>query len=403
MTGASGRRRREAIWAAIGAALAAFFLYAFWPRPVVVDLAEVTRGPLRVAVADEGRARIREIFTVSAPVAGRLLRVERHAGDAVTGGSTVVAQLEPTDPSFLDIRTRAQAEAAVKAAEAALALAKAERDRARAELDFATAELSRVTVLVEKGTASKAALDRARLAFRTSQAQLATAEAAHHVKEFELESAKALLVDPAERRETGSTIPLLAPVSGRILRVLQESEAALPAGTPIMEIGDPADLEIAVELLTTDAVAVAEGAPALITNWGGPQALNGKVRRIEPYGFTKVSALGIEEQRVRVLIDLTDPPEAFATLGHGYRVDVAIVVQEIKSAVRVPLGALFRADASWAVFRVEGGRARETRIEIGPNDGMQAVVRAGLEPGARVILYPSDRIEEGMRVAARPR
>ncbi len=218
------KKRRELIWAGVGVTLAAFFAYAFWPRSIVVDLAEVSRGPLRVTVSDEGQTRIRDVFAVSAPVNGQLLRVERHAGDAVIGGSTVVAQLEPMDPSFLDIRTRAQAESAVKAAEAALALAAAELDRARAELDFASAELARTTALVKKGTASQAALDRARLAFRTSEAQLATADAAHHVKEFELETAKAQLIDPAERHAPESAIPLLAPVTGRILRVMQESE-----------------------------------------------------------------------------------------------------------------------------------------------------------------------------------
>jgi HlyD family secretion protein len=403
MSAKKARRRRELVWAGVGLALVAFFLYAFWPRAIVVDLGEVTRGPLRVTVSDEGQTRIREVFTVSAPLSGRLLRVERHAGDVVTGGSTVVAQLEPTDPSFLDIRTRAQAEAAVKAAEAALSLASAELDRARAELDFASSELKRTTALVEKGTASQVALDRARLAYRTSQAQLATADAAHHVKEFELETAKALLIDPAQRQTSGSAIPLLTPVTGRILRVMQESEAVLTPGTPIMEIGDTSDLEIEVDLLTTDAVAVKAGAPARITGWGGPGSLNAKVRLIEPYGFTKVSALGIEEQRVKVIVDLIDPPDKWAGLGHGYRVDVAIVVDEIKNAVRVPLGALFRSDKSWAVFRVERGRARETKIEIGPSDGTEAAVLKGLKPGTRVVLYPSDRVREGARVAARSR
>lgn len=401
MNAVEAKKRREWVWAGVGVALVIFFLFAFWPRPVVVDLVAVSRGPLRVTVSDEGRTRIREIFSVSAPVNGRLLRVERHAGDTVTGGQTVVAQLEPTDPSFLDVRTRAQAEAAVKAAEAALALAKAEHDRARAELDFASAELARTSALVKKGTASQAALDRARLAFRTSEAQLATADAAHRVKEFELETAKALLIDPSERHAPESAIPLLAPVTGRILRVMQESESVLTPGTPVMEIGDPADLEIEVELLTTDAVAVKAGAPVFVTDWGGPGALNGKVRLVEPFGFTKISALGIEEQRVSAIIDLTDPPEKWTRLGHGYRVDVAIVVDEIENAVRVPLGALFRMDDSWAVFRVDRRRARLTKIEIGPANDTQAVVTSGLEPGTQVVLYPSDRISEGTRVAAR--
>ncbi len=170
-----------------------------------------------------------------------------------------------------------------------------------------------------------------------------------------------------------------------------------------MEIGDPSDLEIEVELLTTDAVAVKAGAPAFVTGWGGPGSLNAKVRLIEPYGFTKISALGIEEQRVKVIVDLADPPEKWASLGHGYRVDVAIVVDEIKDAIRVPLGALFRADNSWAVFRADHGRARLTKIEIGPADDTQAVVVSGLAPGTRVVLYPSDRVSEGARVSARPR
>jgi HlyD family secretion protein len=396
--------RRFVLWAAIACIVALALTYAFWPRPQLVDLGEVAKGPLTVTVREDGRTRVRDVYVVSAPVNGRLMRVTNHAGDDVVGGETIVAQLQPTDPGFLDVRTRAQAEAAVKAAEAAQALAAADVERAKAELDYANSELKRIEELARRGTASRAALDRARLQHRTTVAQLATLESALHVREYELERARALLISPSGEGAGGSEplfIPLTAPVTGRVLRVLQESESVVAAGTPIVQIGDPADLEIVVDLLSTEAVKVKAEAHAIISDWGGLKDLDARVRLVEPSGFTKISALGVEEQRVNVILDLTSPRAEWTALGDGFRVETAIVIWESQSVVKVPQAALFRRPEGWAAFVMRDGRARLTRVELGEGNDLETSVASGLEPGDRVILHPNESILDGARIAPR--
>ncbi len=398
------RRGRIILWGALVVLLAAGLTYSFWPRPMPVDLGEVTRGPMRVTIDDEGETRVTDVYVVSAPLAGRLLRIERDVGDSVQANETVVVTIRPREPDLLDVRSHHEAEAVVKAAEAAMTLVTAEQERARAELDFAATELLRKESLAKRGNISQRGLDSARLDVKIRKAAVAAADAALQVKRFDLETARAHLIPPGSFAESVAApccVEVRAPVSGRILRIIRESESVVAAGEPLLEIGDPRELEIVADLLSSDAMQAKVGAQVLIEAWGGGGVLNGRVRRVEPYGFTKVSALGIEEQRVNVIIDFADPPAARARLGHGYRVEVGIVVWQAEDVLRVPLGALFRVGEAWAVFVEADGRSRLREVGIGHRNSAFAEVLEGLEDGARVVLHPSDRIEDGSRIVER--
>ena len=398
------RRGRIILWGALVVLLAAGLTYSFWPRPMPVDLGEVTRGPMRVTIDDEGETRVSDVYVVSAPLAGRLLRIERDVGDSVQSNETVVVTIRPREPDLLDVRSHHEAEAVVKAAEAAMTLATAEQERARAELGFAETELLRKENLAKRGNISQRGLDSARLDVKIRKAAVAAADAALQVKRFDLETAQARLIPPGSFGEAVGIpccVEVRAPVSGRILRIIRESESVVAAGEPLLEIGDPRELEIVADLLSSDAMQAKVGAQVLIEAWGGGGVLNGRVRRVEPYGFTKVSALGIEEQRVNVIIDFADPPAARARLGHGYRVEVGIVVWQAEDVLRVPLGALFRVGEAWAVFVEADGRSRLREVGIGHRNSAFAEVLEGLEDGARVVLHPSDRIDDGSRIVER--
>jgi HlyD family secretion protein len=370
-----------------------------------VDFASAAPGPLEVSVSDEGETRVKDVFVVSAPVPGLMRRIALKAGDAVAAGSTVIARIEPSDPSFLDVRSEAEARAAAQAAEAAQKLAVASVRRAEAELDFARAELTRYRGLAERNTVSANDLDAAERRAKTASAALEEARAALRVRESELRQARARLMAPsiAQRRRGGGCdcVEVFSPVSGSVLRVLQESEAVVASGTPLAEIGDPARLEIVVDLLSTEAVRVQPGQRALIEAWGGGPPLAGEVRRVEPFGFTKVSALGIEEQRVNVVIDFTDPPERWRRLGHGYRVEPRIILASADQALKVPRAALFRDGQDWAVFVRDGSRARLRHVELGLENGLEAEIRKGLAAGDQVVLQPGDRVSDGQRVRDR--
>ena len=396
---------RRIVWyALLVAILVAALIYAFRPQPVPVDLAVIERGELTVTIDGDGQTRVREVYVVSAPLSGRVLRIERHVGDEVIANETLLATIQPGDPTFLDRRAQAQAEAAIKAAEAAFALAEAEQARALAELDFARAELNRAEQLAKRGNISQRDLDRAKLELRTRSAALSTAKASIEMRRFELETARAALIQPGEEGGEGDRqaccVEVYSPVDGRILRVIHESEGVVAAGAWLVELGDPADLEIVVDLLSGDAVRVREGAEVTIEDWGGV-SLAGRVRRVEPYAFTKVSALGIEEQRVNVIVDFTDPQEKWQGLGHGYRVDAHILDWRGEDVLKLPLGALFRDGDSWAVFVAEDGVAKLRHIEIDHGNGREAEVLDGLAEGATVILHPGDRISDGVRVLSR--
>ncbi len=387
--------------------LLVFLVWAFRPTPVPVDLGTADEGSLVVTVDELGRTRVREIYVISAPVAGRLLRIDSEPGDPVLAQQTIVATILPNDPAFLDARSLGEAEAAVRSAEAALALAEAEEERAKAELDFAQSELTRARQLRERGTVSQAALDRAELDIRSAEAILRTAQATVRVRRAELESARARLVNPAQGSdedmpERAGVVTVRSPVSGRILRVRQESESTVLAGTPLVDVGDPRnDLEIVVELLSTDAVQVTSGARVIIDDWGGPEPLSGEVSRIEPFGFTKISALGVEEQRVNVVIQILDSPESRLSLAHGFRVETRIVVWEADDVLRVPASALFRQGPDWAVYQVIDGRARITPVNPGRTNGTMTQILEGLEAGDVVVLFPGERLTDGVSVTER--
>ena len=386
------------------AAVAVFLYYAFRPQPVPVDLAQVTRGPMQLAVIDEGYTRVHDVFVVSAPVTGYLLRIQSDVGDMVDASKTTLAELLPTHPQFLDERSRNQAEASIRSAQAALKLSTAERRDAEAKLAFARSDAERARKLAKKGHISKVELERTELALDSAEAALDTARAAERVREGELDNARATLIPPhrgAPSVTDGNLVKVTAPVGGRVLRLLQESERVVPAGTPLVEIGNPGQLEIVIDLLSRDAVRVQAGAPVLITSWGGDQPLNGRVRLVEPYGFTKISALGIEEQRVNVIVDFTDPRTLWSRLGHGYRVDAAIEIWKADDVVQVPTGALFRHQKAWAVFRVIGDKAVRTEVQVGHNNGRVAEILDGVKPGETIVLHPSERIADGMALTER--
>lgn len=394
--------RRILVWSVPALLLVAALAWSFWPRAIPVETSIISRGPLVVEVSDEGRMRVREIYQISAPVAGRLLRVVKHSGDSVTGGETIVADLLPTPPSFLDIRSRAQGEEAVKSAEAARNLALAEVARAKSQLAFAASDLARARKLRPDEIVSRADLERAELANESAAAQLAAAQASLRARESDLAGAKAALINPGSERNAKEegVVQLRAPVSGKVLRVLHENVAVIQAGAPILEIGDPRYLEILVELTSEDAVKVHEGARARITDWGGAGELAAHVRRVEPSGFTKMSALGVEEQRVNVLLDFADPAADRGALADGFRVTAHIVTWEKPSVLRVPAAAMFRQGKDWAVFAVRDGRAVLTPVTVGHANDEFAELESGLKGGDAVILHPSDRIRNGVAVAA---
>lgn len=396
--------KRITFWSVLGLLLLAGLAVAFWPRAMVVDMAEIRQARLAETVTEEGITRVKDIYTLSAPVAGRLLRVEAEVGDFVVAGETVIAQIEPIDPVFLDSRSEAQAQASISAAESAEKLAQAEVDQAQAELDFANTEFSRARQLIHDGTISTRELDQAERLYRTRKAALATALAGLQVRSFELERARALLLSPRDTQKTHGMcecIPLRAPVDGRILRVIQESEGVVAAGSPLIEIGNPAEIEIVTDLLSTEAVKVEAGQLVEVSGWGGNDVLTGRVRLVEPFGFTKVSALGIEEQRVNVIIDFTSAAEDWQRLAHGYQVEVHIILWEDDSVLTLPLTAMFRSGEDWAVYAVQSGRAELRPVKIGHRSGAAAQIIDGLQPGDRVILHPSNQVEDGSRVAAR--
>ena len=396
--------RRSLFWGVLLLTLAVGLVFAFRPQPVSVDFALVERGPLIVTVSEEGETRVRDVFVLSAPIAGRARRIEAEVGDPVAAGRTVVAEIEPIDPAFLDVRSEAQAQAAVRTAEAARDLARAELDRAQADLVFAEAEVKRARRLIRDDTISQRRLDEDERAYKTAKANLATAQAALDMRGAELERARAELLSPLAARGMKPScpcVPVTAPVDGRVLQVIHESEAVVSAGQPLIEIGDPEDLEIVADLLSTEAVRVEPGQRVMIEEWGGGAVLNGRVERVEPYGFTKVSALGIEEQRVNVIIDFTDPPAQWRRLGHGYRVEARIVLWENEDVLKVPLSALFRDAGDWTIFVEREGRAEKRRVEPGRHNGLESEILEGLAVGERIVLYPSDRVVAGVRLTAR--
>ena len=375
---------------------------AFRTKPVLVDVATLKRGPMQVTIQAEGIARVRDVYTVSSPIAGHLQRVRPEEGDPVKADETVIASIRPLDPPFLDTRARNEAAATAAAARSAVNLAQAELDSAQTALALATSEFERMTKLAGQNFASESQLERAESEVKLKRAQVASAEANVRLRQAELASAEARLVQPSDIDQPPNSedccIEITSPVDGIVLKVLTRSEQAVAAGTKIAEVGDPQNLEIAIDLLSEDAVRLNPGGKALITDWGGEATFTATIRRIDPAAFTKVSALGIEEQRVNALLDPDTVPQG---LGHDYRVYARLIVWSGEDVLTVPIGALFRAGGDWAVFSVENGVARLRKIEIGHMNESRAEVTGGIENGATVVLYPSDLLADGSPVERR--
>lgn len=396
--------RTRLLLGAVALAIAVGFAVALWPRPVPVDTSEASRGPLRVTVDEEGKSRVKDVYVISAPTAGRLLRSTLKQGDEVRKGETIIAMIEPSVPPFLDLRGRRELTALVEAARAAVSLAEAELAQARSELKFAERELNRASSLSQTRVIAERQLEKARLDVDVRKAAVARAEASREVRLRELARATAQQTTPddpeAGSHEGTPYIAVRAPVAGRVLKLMQESEQVVAQGTPLAEIGDPSNLELVVDLLSTDAVRVAPGALALVNGWGGLEFV-AKVERVEPAGFMKVSALGIEEQRVKVVLSLPANAQPRRRLGHEYRVFVRIIVEDLPDPLRVPIGALFRQGDAWVVFTVHKARARVTPVQLGARNAHYAQVISGIEGGTRVILHPSDRVADGARIVER--
>ena len=380
------RATRFIVWG-VAVLVVAALVYALQPQPLQADLVTIGSGPLRVTLDEEGETRVRDRFMVSAPLAGRVLRIELEPGDLVAANETVLATFLPVDPTLLDARTRAEIEARVRAAESAVGRAEVEAERAGTELEFAESDLERYEHLDANALISKEQLDAAELRARTAAETRRSAEFAVSNARYELEVAQASLLQARGGSGDGQTITLRSPIDGVVLRRLRESEAIVPVGEPLMEIADPAQLEIVSDFLSTDAVRIEPGRPVLIEQWGGDRALAGRVRRVEPYGFTKISALGVEEQRVNVVIDFEDVRGAWEALGDGYRVEVRAVIWEENDVLKVPTSSLFRDGDDWAVYTVTRDTAALTHVEIGQRNGLEAPDRlraVGRRPGHRL-------------------
>jgi len=380
--------------------IAAALVWGFWPGPVPVEGVPVVRAPLRVTVEEEGRTRVKDRFIISAPVAGYLQRIQLEVGDAVAQGQ-IIAVMEPLRPAVLDPRSRARAEAQVAAAQAALKSAEEQVVSTRAEDVYAQAEYRRKQKLLKDALISQGDLDQAQTLARQAVAARRSAEFAVEVARFDLEAAQTALEysissDGAEALET---VKLRAPVASRVLAIHHESEGVVVTGEDLLEIGDPAALEVAVDVLSADAVRIHRGGAVQFQRWGGEQPLDGVVRVVEPTGFTKISALGVEEQRVWVIADITSPREQWQQLGDGYRVEAHFILWEGQDVLQVPASALFHHGDGWAVFVIRDGKARRVAVQIGHSNGLVTQVISGIESGEAVIAHPDDRVKDGVRVA----
>jgi HlyD family secretion protein len=393
-------QRRHLIIASL---LALALLAAYWllrPRPILVEIAPVTEQPFTMIVEQDGRTRVRDRFVVSAPLAGRMLRSTLRAGDVVKAGQSL-ATITPYIAPLLDPRVREELKERVGAAEAALEEAKTLHERAKVILARASTDLERTKQLRARDVAPPAQLERDTFTFQAAERDVAAAELRHHAAEHALEQARTALKRSGETGEGAERFPVSSPIDGRVLKVIQESESVVSLGAPLLELGDPADLEVIVDLLTTDAALVRQGAKVSLERWGGATPLDGRVRRVEPSGFTKISALGVEEQRVWVVIDIVSPREAWMTLGDGYRVDVKIVVDEMETATIVPIGSLFRRGDAWQAFVVDRGMARLRTVTISRRSGRLAAVTEGLRAGETVIVYPPQALKDGSAIRMR--
>lgn len=393
-----GKVLRRVIWGVVGVVAVALVVVAAIPKPLQVEVAPVVSGTMVVTLDEVGKTRVRDRYVVSAPLAGNLARLELDPGDALKPG-TVLARIAPMDAPMLDARSRAQADARVLQARAALSQAKTAVTRAELAREKARGDADQSRRLAKSGSISDEALEGAVLAVRMREAEHASAVFAAQMAEYEARQAEATLARFAPGGGKDQ-VEVVSPIAGRVLRVIQESAGVVQPGTPLLEIGDPAALEIVTEVLTADAVSITPGARALVVGWGGAP-LEAAVRLVEPAAFSRVSALGVEEQRVRVVLDLRADREKYAPLGDSFRVEVRITTWEGKDVVQVPSSAVFRRAPGWAAYVVRDGRATLREVTVGKHGGREVQITGGLEKGERVIVHPGDRVAEGTRVTAR--
>ncbi|MBU1181514.1 MAG: HlyD family efflux transporter periplasmic adaptor subunit [Pseudomonadota bacterium] len=391
------RRKLSVIIIILVAVLAT--LYGFIPKAVDVDLVDISRGPLQVTIEEEGRTRLKERFVISAPISGYMQRIVAKVGDPVRKGEAVVV-LEPLRSQSLDPRSRAEAEAVVSAAKAALNAAQEKERAAAADADYIRKRSERIAKLYSKGYAAKDQFDQTESELNKSRAVRDSAKAAADVARFEFDRAKATLqnFNPVKRTVNHSTVYISSPVSGNIFRIYRESEGSVNTGEPLLDIGNAENLEVRVEVLSSDAVKIKKGTPVLFKRWGGDEPLLGVVRVVEPAGFTKISSLGVEEQRVLIIVDITSPPDTWRVLGDGYRLEAHFIVWEGKDVLQVPASALFRSGKEWAVFVNDNGRARERTVEVGQRNGLTAEIISGIKANEKVIAHPDDSISDGSRI-----
>ncbi len=427
---------KRLLWLSIAGGIVAALAYGFMPKPAPVDTARVTQGSLSVTVNEDGKTRLRDRYLVSSPLAGRLHRIKVRAGDPVfaparleqptdsvaaaslddakvdspgSSPSIELAVIDPVDPVLLDSRQIVQAELRVKSSELAIKSAGAARQKAVVNLEWARTDVERRKGLAGKGAGSKQEFEDAEMLVRSRTEELNAAKFAEEIARFELDLTRAALLRsrPLAPDETEKwQLRIQSPINGVVLKVLQESETVVQVGTPLLEVGDPRDLEVDVEVLSTDAVKIRPGQTMWLKHWGGEQPLSAQVRLVEPQGFLKLSALGVEEQRVHVIAQFEEPFELRKTLGDGYRVEAEIVIWEKEDVIKVPTGALFREPgttdpADWSVFVIQEERARKRRIKIGRRNGLEAEVLSGLNEADIVIVHPSDRIID--QIAVKPR
>ena len=392
-------RTHRGLW--IGAlAAAALLTVALWPASVDVDAATAVRGPLTVTIDEDGETRVHHRFIVSAPLGGRVERIDLDPGDRVEKDRTVLARLRPEASQMLDARSRADAAAALTAARAVLGRARAEEQRARAARDLAARDLTRERQLSDAGLTTRQALE-------TREAAVATAEEAVNAARFAAASAAADVaraetrLRPASAEISGGVVEVRAPVDGVVLRRFLDSGGVVAPGARLVEIGDSSHVEVVADLLSTDAVKVRPGMRVQLEQWGGDGVLGARVERVEPSGFTKVSALGVDEQRVNVILDVDDDARVWNAMGDGFRVEVRIAIWEAADVLKVPASALVRDGEGWAVFRVVDGRARRTPVQVGHRTPREVEVSGGLDAGVTVVLHPPDTLEDGGRVRAR--
>lgn len=400
--GTRGRRgkivRRVVLAIAAGATVVAIAA-AFRPRPLEVEVAPATRGDLVVTVDEMGRARVRDRYVVSAPIAGNLLRMELRAGDEIDAAA-IAARIVPMQPMMLDARARAETQARAIGAAASQKQASAAVARAELASQHATDELERARKLAMSDSIAPDALTRAELESRLRVADLASARFAERMASAEVDTVRAVLrrFDPAQ--SPLESFEVCSPIKGRVLRVLHESAGPVQPGTPLLELGDPSALELVVDVLSADAVGIRPGAPVQVERWGGDE-LAAHVRLVEPSAFTRLSALGVEEQRVPVVVDLDAPRAKWGTLGDGFRVEVRIVTAQPRGVVMVPLASVFRHERGWAVFAAREGRARVVPVELGARSDVAVEVTRGLREGETVLVHPGERVADGARVVAR--